>query len=335
MNRRWNLYRFRRLVRDTLAEALNFSGHCTDFIGHSSWSAKIKTAKVSLNDECTTALARDSQEAVVELRGGELEEELMGEPDTPRKSERGNSRADSRLLKPRDSRENSKLLEHIYDSYNWLRIGMAVTAFAFPPLLWAWGKVLFGLPLQGSMSEYYWASPGGDPPVRVWFVGFIFAIGFFLFLYKGYSRLEELALDFAAIFLIGVALVPMCGSGVGQCSSWSFLHGLFAIVFFILIALVAISDSFSGLREAQDSTSQGRYRLLYLATGAGMIALPVVAFILHYFLGRADTATFWVELAGIYAFAFYWSTKTRELRKTVADRPDLDIDPQKRRRSGR
>jgi hypothetical protein len=263
-----------------------------------------------------------------------MEEELMGETDTPRNSERGNSRADSRLLsrllEPRDSRDTSKLLEHIYDSYNWLRIGMAVTAFAFPPLLWAWGKFRYGLPLQGSMSAYYWASPGGDPPVRVWFVGLIFAIGFFLFLYKGYSRLEELALDVAAIFLIGVALVPMCGSGVGQCSSWSFLHGWLAILFFILIAFVAMWDSFFGRREAQDETRQKRYRIWYLATGFGMIALPVTAVVLHYFLGRADTLTFWVELAGIYAFAFYWSTKTRELRKAVADRPVLDIEPQKR-----
>ena len=246
-----------------------------------------------------------------------MEEELMGEPDTPQ-----------------TTRDTSELLEHIYDSYNWLRIGMAVTAFAFPPLLWAWGKV-FGLPLQGSMSAYYWASPGGDPPVRVWFVGLIFAIGFFLFLYKGYSRLEELALDVAAIFLIGVALVPMCGSGVGQCPSLSFLHGLFAIVFFILIALVAIFDSLFGLREAQASTRLGNYRIWYGATGAGMIALPVLAVILHYFLGRADTATFWVELAGIYAFAFYWSVKTRELRKSVNERPDLGINPQRRRSRGR
>ena len=66
-----------------------------------------------------------------------------------------------------------------------------------------------------------------------------------------------------------------------------------------------------------------------------MIGLPVLAVVLHYFLGRADTLTFWVESAGIYAFAFYWSTKTRELRKTVADRPDLGIDPQKRRWPGR
>jgi hypothetical protein len=50
----------------------------------------------------------------------------MGEPDTTtRSSERGNFRDDSRLLK------------HVFDSYYWLRFGMAITAFLFPPLLWA------------------------------------------------------------------------------------------------------------------------------------------------------------------------------------------------------
>jgi hypothetical protein len=244
-----------------------------------------------------------------------MEEELMGEPDTTtRDSEWGSTR------------DNSRLLQHVYDSYNWLRIGMAITAFLFPPLLWAWGKFLFDLPLQGSMSAYYWASIEGDPPVRVWFVGLIFAIGSFLLLYRGYSLWEELALDFAAIFLIGVALVPMCGTGVGQCPSWSFLHGWLAIAFFIIIALVAIFDSRSTLREVRDPTSQGRYRSWYGVTGGLMIVLPVLAAVLHYFLGRADTLTFWVEAAGIYAFAIYWSTKTRELRKSVTERPRLQAE---------
>lgn len=69
----------------------------------------------------------------------------------------------------------SRLLEHIFGTYNWLRFGMVIIAFAFPILLWAWGR-LHGLHLQGSMSAYYWASIQGDPPVRVWFVGIIFAI---------------------------------------------------------------------------------------------------------------------------------------------------------------
>jgi hypothetical protein len=241
-----------------------------------------------------------------------MEEEMMKVSDTPT--------LESEVANYRD---NSKLLKHVFDSYYWLRFGMAITAFLFPPLLWAWGKFLFDLPLQGSMSAYYWASIEGDPPVRVWFVGLIFAIGFFLILYKGYSPWEDWGLNLAAIFLICVALVPMCGSGVGQCPSWSFWHGLFAIAFFILIALVAIVDSFFGLREAQASTRLGNYRFWYAVSGVGMIALPVLAVVLHYLLGRADTRTFWVEAAGIYAFAIYWSIKTRELRQSLAERPNL------------
>lgn len=244
-----------------------------------------------------------------------MEEELMGVPNTPtRESEEDNYR------------DNSTLLKHVFDSYYWLRFGMAITAFLFPPLLWAWGKFLFDLPLQGSMSAYYWASIEGDPPVRVWFVGLIFAIGFFLILYKGYSPWEDWGLNLAAIFLIGVALVPMpwkCGTDVGHCPSWSYLHGWFAIVFFIFILLVAIFDWRFSLREVQDRARRRRYKRGYLFTSLGMFVLPLLAYIGHRFWGRADTLTYWLELFAIYAFAIYWSIKTLELRQSLADRPNL------------
>ena len=102
----------------------------------------------------------------------------------------------------------------------------------------------------------------------------------------------------------------MCGSGVGQCPSWSFWHSRFAIAFFIIIALVAIIDSIIGFREVPGSTSQQRFRYWYLGTGAGMIVLPVSAVIGHNILGRADTRTFWVEALGIWAFSFYWLLRT-------------------------
>lgn len=242
-------------------------------------------------------------------------EEPMGVPNTPtRNSEWGNSR------------DNSTLLKHVFDSYYWLRFGMAIIAFVFPPLLWAWGKLLFDLPLQGSMSAYYWASIGGEPPVRVWFVGLIFAIGSFLILYKGYSSWENQALNLAAVFLIGVALVPMpwkCGTDVGHCPSWGYLHGWFAIAFFVMISLVAIFDSHSTLREVHDPVRQRRYRIGYVCTSLGMFALPLAAGVAHYFLGRFDTRTYWLELAAIWAFALYWSIKTQELRKSLAERPRL------------
>jgi hypothetical protein len=268
-----------------------------------------------------------------------MAEELMGEPDTPRKSERGNSRTDSRLPRwlrePRAARQDGKLLEHIYDSYKWLRIGMAATALAFPILLWFLGKYIFGLRLQTSMSAYYWASSGGDPPVRVWFVGLIFAIGFFLILYKGYTWWEDWGLNLAAFFLIGVAVVPMCGSGVGQCPSWSVWHSRSAMAFFIFIALVAIIDSIFGFREIRASKSRQRFRYWYLAAGLLMIGLPGLAALGHHYLGRADTRTFWVEWFGIWAFSFYWVLRTIELHKSVAEGRAPNIEDGKWVRRGR
>jgi hypothetical protein len=246
-----------------------------------------------------------------------MEEELMDAVDTSaRESERDNSR------------DNRRLLQHVFDSYNWMRVGMAIMAFLFPPLLWAWGKLLYDLPLQGAMSAYYWASPEGeiDPPVRVWFIGLIFAIGSFLILYKGYSDLENWALNLAAICLIGVALVPMpweCGSDDGHCSSWSYLHGWFAIAFFVFILLVAIFDSVATLREVRGEARQRRYRFVYALTSVGLFLLPALAVIGHQRYGRAETLTYWLELAAIWAFAVYWSIKTWELRTTLAQRPEL------------
>jgi hypothetical protein len=176
------------------------------------------------------------------------------------------------------------------------------------------------------MSAYYWASIQGDPPVRVWFVGLIFAIGSFLILYKGYSFWENWALNLAAICLIGVALVPMpwkCGSDVGHCPSWSYLQSWFAIAFFIFILSVAIFDSRSTLREVQDPVRQRRYRIGYVFTSCLLFLLPLAAAIAHYFLGRAETLTYWLELAAIWAFAVYWSIKTWELRTSLAERPKL------------
>src|SRR5215207_516937 len=123
---------------------------------------------------------------------------------------------DPKTLPPADK---EALRKHIYSTYLAQRYGMAVIAFAFPLLLYVAGK-LNGLPLQGSMSAYYWASNGGDPPVRVWFVGGLFAVGSFLMLYKGYTRREDWALNLAALFAIGVALFPMTWCDP-HCPNWN------------------------------------------------------------------------------------------------------------------
>jgi len=209
----------------------------------------------------------------------------------------------------------SRLLEHIFGTYNWLRFGMAITAFAFPILLWAWGR-WYGLDLQGSMSAYYWASIEGDPPVRIWFVGIIFAIGSFLLLYKGYTIAEDLTLNGAAVLLILVALFPMswkCGSEFGFCQR-PYLHSGFAIAFFACIVYVALFQSGKTLDETTGGTPLREvYRYAYWATRASLVIFPLAAIIAHLLTRNWDKLTYWLELAGIWAFAFFWLVKSFEL----------------------
>src|SRR5688572_11739709 len=83
------------------------------------------------------------------------------------------------------SRTEDPLSDHIRATYFSLRRGMVIFSFGFPLLLW-WGGAFLGIPLQDSMSDYYFAERAGRPdsfPLRTWFVGLLFAIGGFLWLY--------------------------------------------------------------------------------------------------------------------------------------------------------
>ena len=98
------------------------------------------------------------------------------------------------------------LQKHVFSTYTHLRIGMITIAFLFPLLLVV-GGLWHGVEWQDSMSAYYHATVGATaPPMRVWFIGLLYALGVFLFLYKGFSKLENWCLSFAGIFAVGVGL---------------------------------------------------------------------------------------------------------------------------------
>jgi hypothetical protein len=224
----------------------------------------------------------------------------------------------------------SKLLKQVFSTYFWLRFGLVVIGVGFPILLWAWGKVK-GLPLQDSMSAYYWAPPvqGEGEPVRALFVGGLFAIGSFLFIYKGYTRRESIVLNFAALCVIGVALVPMgwnCGS---DCPSVS-VHYLLAISAFFCLAFVAFFEARETLDELGDQRLQilfnirlkTLFNILYWATSLCFFLGPLVVLGWHWRY-QNSTVTFWLEASLIYAFALFWSFKSLELFLWEAERQTL------------
>lgn len=214
---------------------------------------------------------------------------------------------------------SGKLQEHFLATYCTLRVGLAALALAFPLILMGLGA-WYGLSLQRSMSAYYYAfaPQASEPfPLRVYFVGILFAIGCFLSLYRGYSNTENWFLNIAGISALLVAIFPMempadcknCGANtlVG-------VHYVAASLLFGCVAFVAFTCSEETLVELPEESKKRRtYRALYDMTATLMIALPLFSVALAYFFGVRDWRTFVAEFAGIYAFAAYWIIKSVEL----------------------
>lgn len=206
-------------------------------------------------------------------------------------------------------------------TYFALRIGMGVLAAALPVLLWLGGHFADGEPLRCSMSAYYYSSAMRDT-----FVGALVAIGVFLYLYKGFSREENWALNLAGALAVGIAMrptTPRCDDAGGPLT----LHGTFAVLFFLSIAYVCLFRASDTLSLVRDTRRARRLRTVYRALGALMVVSPVIAVALGAFMrseGRARPALFLVEAFAVFTFAVYWLTKSREMSATNADRLALE-----------
>jgi hypothetical membrane protein len=232
---------------------------------------------------------------------------------------------------PVDRRQSrSELQDHIFGTYVSLRYGLAAIGGLLPVTLYLVGKS-YGIELRPSMSGYYWADvpgvSGGSAPARDVFVGGLFAVAACLYLYKGFTRAENLLLNTAAILAVGVAVFPE--GREGSCG-WLTLHGFVAMGMFLCLALVVWTCSGDTLGLLPDD-SAARYRGVYKVIGLTMLGSPVTAFVVNALMG-SKAFTFWIECAGIWAFAAYWFTKSRELQQSNttkrALRGELETSPQ-------
>jgi hypothetical protein len=225
------------------------------------------------------------------------------------------------------NQDEHALQDHVFSTYITLRYGMAVLAIAFPLLLWIVGRLVYGIELQPSMSHYYFAPYPDHPdervfPMRVWFVGLLFAIGACLYLYKGFTNWENVALNLAGGFAALVALFPMAidkTAGGGALS----LHGTFAVSLFVCLAFVAVFCAEATLPYLNDATLAAAYRRRYKLLGALMLASPLGALALTLVTNNHSRFTFVAEALGVWSFAAYWWVKSREMATSGAERGAL------------
>ena len=205
------------------------------------------------------------------------------------------------------------LQKHISSTYFSLRLAIVAFSVALPLVLYFGGRIWGGLPLQPSISDYYFAGMG---LMRDWFVGILIAVAGFLYLYKGYSPLENIVLNVSGVLLATVSLSPC---GCLEPNSTGSLHGFAAVTFFLLMAFVVIRCAKDTLPLLPDPRQRVAFARRYQLIAVLMVASPVAAAVISIWLQQFQSYVFFVESLAIYTVAAYWAVKSRELALTQAE----------------
>lgn len=222
--------------------------------------------------------------------------------------------------------DTDKLHNHIHESYHVLRIGLVWIAAVFPFALVGLGLLIYGIPMQKTMSHYYFALQ--DPevwsfPMRGLFVGVLCAVGCALIMYRGYSPTENWALNIAGLAAILVGLVHMGAPEPktygGYVIPWAKAHYFFAVTFFALIIVVAVACSEETLGDLPKDRQQP-YRNAYDRHAAGMLTFPALAAVFTYATGYWENFVLAMEAFGVWIFARFWRVKSKEIKEIEAFR---------------
>jgi hypothetical protein len=208
---------------------------------------------------------------------------------------------------------SDKLRENILSTYFSLRLGIILLSAGLPILLYVGGRLSGIDRLADSMSAYYGEGRGA---MRDWLVGVMWTIGSFLYLYKGFTDLENLLLNFAGGFLVATAMIP-CNCWSAASGRGNRLHGVVAVAFFVSMAMVCLfcaNETIPLLPRADQNTFRRRYQ----AIGVVLLASPAVGLAAGGVLNRHYE--FLIEAFGTWTFAYYWWTKSREFRITSAEK---------------
>lgn len=208
---------------------------------------------------------------------------------------------------------NDETEERLIVSHLTLRRVVGILGVALPVILALWGFALCEcIELQNSISDYY------SLRTRDALVGILFAIGWFLFAYRGYDVGDSIAGYLACLFALGVALFPNSSGDDWQ----RVVHFTSAVMLFLVLSYFALF-LFTKSNEPRESwTDQKKLRnRIYVACGAVMLICIVLIGL--YFGLLKDTAVsdikpvFWLESLVLWTFGISWFVKGQTLWKDV------------------
>jgi hypothetical protein len=212
-----------------------------------------------------------------------------------------------------------KLESSLVISYLTLRTTIGILGTSLPFLVSLGALLIFQTPLQGSLSGYYYTG------TRNIFVGTLWAIGFFLFSYRGYERRDDIAGNMACVFALGVSLFPTAPD-CGSCSYShiaSYLHGIFAGLLFLTLSYFSLAlFTKTDARRTPTPRKLQRNRV-YKVCGYTMLGCILLVPPIQLIPGVAVAVdkydpVFWLEAIAIIAFGISWLTKGEAI---LSDQP--------------
>jgi hypothetical protein len=196
----------------------------------------------------------------------------------------------------------------------WLGISLPITTG-----LGAW--LFFQTKLQGSISSYYYTG------MRDVFVGTLWAIGFFLVAYKGYTRSENWLGNVACVFAVLISIFPTRPEANASAVAMriGYVHTGSAACFFAILAVFAFQFTRTDQPLAALSPEKRNRNRVYRVCGS-LLAVCIVLMALTVilpssFMDRlaAFRPIYVLETVGILAFGVSWLVKGEAI---LGDKPD-------------
>jgi hypothetical protein len=204
-------------------------------------------------------------------------------------------------------------------SFKTLRRVLGIIGVSLPVVL-VLGSILIDHcgEVQSSISNYYYTR------MRNVIVGYLCALGLFLWSYKGYpdSKWDNIAGNLACIFALGVAFFPtaVSKSELTVCIPDAVDNGIIGVVHFVSAAsLLLVLASFSLFiftkGDSNPSPQKIKRNLLYRICGYIMLSSILLMAIYVIFLRKShpelenSDPVFWGETIALWAFGISWLTK--------------------------
>ncbi len=211
-------------------------------------------------------------------------------------------------------------------SYLVLRKAIGVLGTAMPFLLFFGALIIFGTGIQSSVSSYYYTGMGDV------FVGILFAMGFFLFSYRGYEEIDNRYGNLAFVFALGVALFPTPPDGPPEATDLQigvgYVHFVFVGLFFLTLVYFSLclftrTDS----KKTPNSMKLKRDKVYRFCGYAMLVCLGLI--VVYYALPRLSldelasaiepySPVFWLEALAIVFFGISWLVKGEALMRDHA-----------------